>query len=191
MKTVLAALLLVAALSAPAAAALGGVPAADGSRPSKPYFETILKNIAHPKMSASLLYTAQGDFDGGVTDVALIYHKGDPTDTLWPQQLLDLGMPPVSWTLLELGFGGNRQSAFIRPGVAVDVAPTLLGPLKDALHGVGGLAGRFGSLLVAENGSGVKLSVGWKTNLIQNGSVQRFNDLRFPPRYGVGYTFAF
>jgi len=191
MKTVLAALLLAAALAAPAAAALGGVPGPDGVKPSKPYFQTILKNLAHPKMSASLLYTSKGDFDGGVTDVALIYHKGDPTDTLWPQQLLDLGMPPVSWTLLEFGFGGNRQSAFVRPGISVDVAPTLLGPIKDALHGIGGIAGRFGSLLVAENGSGVKASVGWKADLIQNGSVQRFNDLRLPPRYGIGYTFAF
>lgn len=157
----------------------------------KPYFLTILRDYAHPKMSASLLYTSKLDFDGGVTDVALIYHKADPTDTLWPQAFQDLGMPPLSWTLLELGFGGNRQSAFLRGGVAVDVAPSLLSPLKDALHRVGGLAGRFGSLLVAENGTGLKLSIGWKTTVLQNGARVRLDDLRFPPRYGIGYTYQF
>lgn len=191
MTRLLAALALAAAFAMPAAAALGGVPDANGVRAPKPYFQTILKDPAHPKVSASLLYTAQMDFDGGVTDVALVYHKADPTDTLWPQKLLDLGMPPLSWTLLELGFGGNRDTAFARGGLAVDVAPTLLSPLKDGLHRIGGLAGRFGSLLVAENGTGVKLSVGWKTTLLQNGNLQRFNDLRFPPRYGVGYTYQF
>lgn len=191
MKLTLAALLLAVACAAPAFAAIGGVPGPDGTIPPTPYFDTIVRDPKHPKVSASILYTSKADFDGGETSIALVYHKGDPTDTLWPQKLLDLGMPPLSWSLLELGFGGNRDSAFIRPGFAVDVAPTLLGPLKDALHAVGGVAGRFGSLLVAEDGTGVKLSVGWKTNLIQNGGIQRFDDLRLPPRYGIGYTKVF
>lgn len=191
MKHYLLAVALICFGSSRAAARLGGEALPDGQRVSKPYFETILKDPKHPKVSASVLYTSQLEFDGGVTDIALVYHKADRDDTLWPQKLLDLGMPPLSWTLLELGVGGNRQSAFARGGIAVDVAPSLLSPLKDALHSVGGLAGRFGSLLVAENGNGVKMSVGWKTNILQNGAVQRLNDLRFPPRYGLGYTYVF
>lgn len=158
---------------------------------AKPYFETIAKDPAHPKVSASLLYTSKLEFDGGVTDVALVFHRADATDTLWPQKLLDLGAPPLSWTLLELGVGGNRQSAFLRGGLALDVAPTLLGPLRKVLAGVGGTAAAVGKLLVDENGSGVKLSVGWKTDVLHNGAPVRLNDLRFPPRYGVGYTYQF
>lgn len=162
-----------------------------GEAQAKPYFDTIIKDPAHPKMSAQLLYTPQFDFDGGVTNVALVYHKADPTDTLWPRKLLDLGMPPISWTLLEVGLGGNRQTAFVHGGLAVDVAPTLLGPLTNALKAAGGTAAKIGSLIVAPNGSGVKLSVGWKTNVIQNGGLVRLHDLRLPPRYGFGYSYQF
>lgn len=175
-KTLLAALL----LAGPAARA-----AAD------PYFRTILQDPTHPKISASALYTSRGEFDGGVTDVALVYHKASAEDTLWPRQLLELGAPPISWTLVEVGAGGNRQTAYVRGGLAVDVAPTLLGPLTQALERAGGLAAKFGNLIASHDGSGVKLSLGWKTTVVRNGGVPPLNEWSFPPRYGIGYCVAF
>ncbi len=158
---------------------------------ASPYFDTVFRDPAHPKISAALLYTPRFDFDGGVSDVAVIYHKGDPANTVWPKALLDMGIPPVSWSLLELGAGGNRQTGFVHFGTSVNVAPTLLGPLASGLKGLGGKAAVAGNLLVAPNGGGVKLSLGWKANAVEDGAIVRFNRLRFPPRYGVGYTYQF
>ena len=56
---------------------------------ANPYFSTILKDPTHPKLSAQVLYTPSFVFDGGVTDVAIVYHKADPDNTLWPQSFLD------------------------------------------------------------------------------------------------------
>lgn len=173
-------------------AALGGKPLPDGTRPAKPYFETIFRDPSHPKIGAGVLYTPSFEFDGGVTDVALVYHKADPDDTLWPQKLLDLGMPPVSWTLLEVGGGGNRESAFIHGGTSINLAPTVLGPLTAALGRAGGTAAKIGAILIAPDGhAGVRFGVGWKANVIRNGGFERLNQLRFPPRYGVGYVYQF
>lgn len=191
MKHYLLAVALICFGSTSARAILGSKPPEEGPRPSKPYFETIVRDIAHPKVTASTLYTSRFDFDGGETKAALVWHKGDPNDTLWPQQLLDLGMPPLSWALLELGVGGNRESAFGRIGSSVDIAPTILSPLSSALKGAGGTAAVVGNLLVSPNGSGVNISFGWKANVIQNGGVARFNEWRFPPRFGFGYTYQF
>lgn len=162
-----------------------------GQVQAKPYFNTIVKDPTHPKMSAELLYTPKIEFDGGVTDVALVYHKGDPTDTLWPQPLLDIGAPPFSWTLFEMGAGGNRDTGFIHTGASINVAPTLLGPLTEGLKSAGGTYAKIGTLLVAPDGGGVKLGIGWKTNIVRNGGFERFDHLSMPPRYGIGYTYQF
>lgn len=155
------------------------------------YLDTIVQDPTHPKMSASLLYTSKLDFDGGVTDVALVYHKADPKDSLWPQKLIDAGVPALSWTLLESGVGGNRQTAFLDFGPSVDVAPTLLSPLTNALSKAGGTYAKAALLIVSPDGNGVKLGFGWKGNVIQNGGLTRFDDLRFAPRFKVGYNYQF
>lgn len=155
------------------------------------YLEAIVSDPSHPKMSASLQYTSKLDFDGGVTDVALVYHRADPHDSLWPQKWIDAGVPAISWTLLECGAGGNTKTAFGECGASVDLAQTLLSPLSSALKTAGGKYAAFGSLLVSPNGGGVKLGVGWKSNLIENGGFARFDDMRFPPRYKFGYTYLF
>lgn len=155
------------------------------------YFNTIVSDPAHPKISAKLLYTSKFALDGGLSDVALVYHKADPADCLWPKKLLDLGFPPVSWTLLEAGAGGNRETAFTHLGVSVNFAPTLLGPLINALDKIGGKAEALGMLLVSPDGSGLSLGLGWKANVVQNGGVVPFDHLRFPPRYSMGYVYQF
>lgn len=174
MRTIIAALIIAAAVPSHAA-----------------YFDTLISDPSHPKISLQALYTSKLDFDGGVSDVAAVYHKADPSDCLWPKALLNAGFPPISWTLLELGAGGNRQTGFAHAGASINAAPTLLGPLVSGLKSVGGKAAAFGDLLVNPSGGGLKLSVGWKSNVIQNGGVLRFNELRFPPRYGIGYTYQF
>lgn len=174
-----------------ARAALGGVAGPDGVKPSTPYFETILKDPAHPRIGAGVLYTPAFEFDGAVTDVALVFHRANPDDTLWPKQLLDIGFPPISWTLLELGGGGNRESGFVHGGASVNLAPTVLGPLTKALEHAGGRYAAIGRLLEAPNGSGIRFGVGWKANVIRDGGIAPLNTMTLPPRYSVGYLFQF
>jgi len=161
------------------------------SASARPYFDTVFKDPKHPKISASVLYTADGKFDGGMTNVAVVYHKADPDNSLLPRKIRDLGVEPISWTLLELGGGGNQENAFGAGGTSIDVAPALLGPIKKVLERAGGRAAKFAPLLVSSNGSGVKLGISWKADIIKHGRFQRFNDLSFPPRYTVGYTYQF
>ncbi len=73
----------------------------------------------------------------------------------------------------------------------MDVAPTMLGPLVKQLEKIGDKAAAFGKLLVSPDGSGVNIGIGWKANLIRNGGFIPINEIRFPPRYGVGYTYQF
>lgn len=155
-----------------------------------PFVQTILSDPKHPKISATLLYTSKANFDGGVTDVALLYHNGNPSDP-WPTTLTDIGMAPPSFAIFEAGVGGNSQSGFVHGGTSLNVAPTLLGPAVNALKNAGGNYAKFGAILVSPNGGGLKLGLGWKTNVLENGGLVRFDQMRFPPRYGVGYAYVF
>ncbi len=155
------------------------------------YFDTIFQDPAHPKLSAKFLYTPKFAPDGGVTDVAAVYHRADPADSLWPRALLAAGLPPLSWTLLELGAGGNSQSGFLHFGASVNAAPTILGPLTARLRAAGGTYAKAADVLSAPNGTGLALGLGWKADAVANGGLRRFNQMRFPPRFGVGYTYQF
>lgn len=155
------------------------------------YIDTIVSDPFHPKMSLSLMYTSKMESDGGVTDVALAFHKADPKDSLWPQKLIDAGVPALTWTLLECGVGGNRDSAFAECGASIDAAQTMLGPIASALKNAGGYYAVFGNMLVSSDGGGVKIGMGWKSNIIQRGGFEQLDHLRFPPRYKLGYMYQF
>lgn len=155
------------------------------------YLDTIVADPTHPKVSASLLYTPKLEFDGGVSDVALVFHQADPHDSLWPQKWIESGVPALSWTLLECGVGGNTQSAFGECGSSVDVAPTLLSPLTAQLRKAGGRYALAADLIVSPDGNGLKIGWSWKGNFVQGGGITRFDDLRFAPRLKLGYNYKF
>ena len=158
---------------------------------ARPYFDTIFKDPKHPKISVAALFTSRAKFDGAVTNVALVYHKASESNTIIPKKLRDLGVQPISWTLIEAGAGGNSENAFVSGGLSLDLAPALIGPLAKLLARAGGRAEKFSKLIVSPNGTGVKLGMAWKTDFLKDGTFQRLNDLRFPPRYSLGYTFQF
>lgn len=155
------------------------------------YFDSILSDPAHPKISASMLYKSKLSFDGAESDVAVVFHKADVHETIIPQRLLDAGVKPVSWTLLEIGGGGDRVQAFASIGPGVYVAQTLLGPLTEVLRDAGGNYAKAADLIVSPNGSGVRLGIHWKSNVLENGGLVQFNRMRFAPRYVVGYSYQF
>lgn len=155
------------------------------------YLETIFKDPAHPYVSASVLYTPRFDFDGGMTDVAIVYHKADVNDSLWPKSWINAGVPALSWQLIELGIGGDRHTAFGSAGSSVDLAATLLGPLASVLKAQGGTYATASNLLVSPDGSGLKIGYGGKTVFLQNGGLVDFKDLRVVGRWKLGYVYRF
>lgn len=194
-KTMLILALLLPALSAaraqevvPPVAAPVALPTVSGTAVApNPFLRTIVSDPAHPKLSAKLLFTSKFAADGGVTDMALVYHKHDGLEP-WPTVLENAGIVCPSFTVVEAGVGGNANSAFVHAGLSLNVAPTVLGPLTDILKKSGGTAAVIGNLLVAPDGSGLSIGMGWKSNIIDKRALVRFDDLRFPPRYSIGYT---
>ena len=180
MKKLIVAVLLSAVL-APAALA--------GTFEDGPYITGIWHNPAHPLQSVSFMYTSQMAFDGMKTDVMIAGHKADPKDTLWPQKALDLGLPPLSYSLLDLGFGGNSHTAFVTLGPSVEVAHTLLGPLTIAMNKAGGNWATASKIISAPDGSGVRIGLAWKATVLDNSGVPRLDQIRFPPRYTFGYAY--
>lgn len=161
------------------------------SAKAAPYFDNLARDPQHPKVSASALYTPRMQPDGAVSNVALVWHKADPADCLWPAALLNAGFPPISWTLLEVGGGGNTRSGFADFGAGVNVAPTLLGPLTAAMNRAGGNWKAAGSLISNPNGSGLKVGVDWKSSVVSNGGLLRFNQMRLNDRLSFGYAYQF
>lgn len=153
------------------------------------YLQTIVQDPKHPQVGVDALYTLKGASDGGTVSVAVVYHKGDPSDTLIPKPLLDLGVKPVSWSPLELGGGGNRDHAFGTIGVSANFAPTLLGPLAQALDASGKSA--ISRLITSPDGSGLKLGFCWKASAIQDGTLMPLNRWAFAPRLTVGGVWKF
>lgn len=156
-----------------------------------PYFQTVVSNPFHPFTSLTAIFTSKAVFDGALAEVAAVYHKGDKNETLLPQFLLDAGIQPVSWALLELGAGGNKETGFVNAGLGVNLAPSLLGPVTQLLERAGGNYAAFGKYVVSPDGNGVKLSLSWKLNVISEGGFTPLTDYRAPPRYGVGYGWQF
>lgn len=162
-----------------------------GSQAHAAYFDTLFRDPTHPKIAVSSLFTPKFVFDGAESDVALVFHKADPNETIIPQRLLDAGVKPVSWTLLEAGAGGDRHTGFASVGPGIYVAGTLLGPLTALLEYAGGTYATVGKLLVSPDGGGLRLGIHWKANAVENGALVPFNHLRFAPRYVLGYSYQF
>lgn len=191
MKTLIAVLLLAVAGRAAAQQMPGPTTAPTVVPTAGQYIQTIFRDPTHPKLSVSALWTMKLNPDGAVTDAAIVYHVGDKNDTLWPQTLIDHGVPPISYTLMEAGGGGNTHSGFVHFGPSINVAPTVLGPVVALLNKAGGNYATIGGLLVDPDGSGLKIGIGWKGTVIDNGAMVPLNQIRFPPRYTTGYTYKF
>lgn len=144
---------------------------------SAQYFNTIAQNPAHPYMSAGTNLTMKGAFDGVTTQVALIWHKGDPKDSMLPQALLDAGVQPISWSLLDCGAGYGNGAGVLTCGSAVNLAPTLLGPLAKALgHSSSAMAQGLATMINGSPaGTGLALGYTWHAEPIQSGTLLPFD----------------
>ena len=153
------------------------------------YFQPIWTTPSHPLTAVTFMYTSKGMFDGAVADFAVAPHKGDVNDSILPRRWLDAGLQPISWSLLDLGVGGNTQSAFLKVGPSIDLTQNLLGPISALLIKAGGNYATFGKLMTSPTGNGLKLGVAWKVNVWNNGGVPKFDQLSAPIRYCFGANY--
>jgi hypothetical protein len=155
------------------------------------YFDGIWDNPTHPITSLTAFYSPSLSFDGMATSAAIIYHRADIADSILPKSWLAAGVQPVAWSLLDFTAGGDSHSAFISIGPSVNLAQSLLGPVSASMQRAGGNCAMIGKLLVSPDGAGLRLAIDWKGYVLQNGEITRLNQMRFPPRYGIGYTYPF
>ncbi len=147
---------------------------------------------AHAQVSAQLLYAPvrKMAFDGGSVDLAVIYNPGIFASK-WPASWTKAGVPAPACSFLELGGGGDKQSAFLHAGASCNVAPLVVGYAAKALSAAGGAYATFGSLLLAPDGSGLKISGGIKANVVQNGGLENVSAIKGEPVVGLGYIYKF
>jgi hypothetical protein len=143
-----------------------------------PYFRGIWESTytSHPIVTMGTLMTTKGAYDGVTTQVALVWHKGDKYNTIIPQALQDMGVQPMSWTLLNAGAGYGNGTGNMLCGSSVNVGPSLLGPvgqlLKQSNNIVAQTAGNF---LQGTSAGGVALGYVWNANPIKDGALMPFN----------------
>ncbi len=147
---------------------------------------------AHAQVSAQLLYAPARKmvFDGGSADLAVIYNPAI-LSSKWPKAFTSAGVPPPACAFLELGGGGDKQSGFVHVGASCNVAPVLVGYAVKGLTAAGGTYAGIGALILSPDGSGVKLSVGDKADVVANGGVEKLASIKGEVVVGVGYTYKF
>lgn len=152
----------------------------------------VWEDWAHAQVSAQLLYApARGmAFDGGSVDAAVAYNPG-VFASKWPTSWTAKGVPAPACAFLELGGGGDKHSGFVHAGASCNAAPLVVGWAAKGLTAAGGGYATFGTLLLAPDGSGLKISVGVKANVVQDGGVESAKNVKGEAVVGFGYIYKF
>lgn len=159
-----------------------------------PYFQGLWEgdNWKHPIVSQVALTTFKGHYDGVSTDAALVWHHGDPKNTLLPDALVNAGVYPPSWGLVG-GAGYGNGAANVNSGLSVNAAPTLLGflgkPLSQSSNSAAKAVG--GAILGAPQGVSLSLGTVWYANPVVNGTVLPVNHWGSHADWTVGLAYAF
>jgi hypothetical protein len=199
MKKLIVALLVLTAAPASAGNRVIGYSKSEGSR----YFR--LLDPMRPELSAASLFNVKdGEFYGGVTDLAVITH--DTADgTIIPEKLQGL-LPPAAWTPLKVGVGGSLSNrVVIDIGMSYNVGATL----ATSIIKICGLtenptAVTIRDLMVkgldtGKGDLGFELGIGVGGDLVSEGHFQSFKNM-FPgegikdilhssAKYSIGLTF--
>lgn len=123
--------------------------------------------------------------------LSLVYHKADVEYTLIPQSLLDLGIKPISWSALNLGVGGANGSFVVPLGPSINLTPSVLGPLTQALeHSGNPYLNGLGNFIDGPRG-GISFGPIWAAHPMIEGTIQPFNKWRFVPGWFAGGMWKF
>lgn len=186
----------VEAVAAPVADPVPPIVPTAPAAPSKlngAYFRTLASNPAHPYVSLGSNFTTRGEYDGMTSQVALIWHKGDPANTLIPDFALNAGLKPFSWTLAACGAGYGNGTGVLTCGSSINVAPTLFGPLAQVLKATGNPVAKAIATFMAgaPNGSGLALGYTWHMEPVADGALKPFSQWgsHVDAFIGAGYEF--
>ena len=159
------------------------------------YFQEVWanQNYLHPITSTLALETFKGASDGACADVSLIWHHGDPKNTLLPQWLLNAGVQPISWGWVGGGgYSTTNHSATVNSGIMVNLAPSVLGPIATPLSTSSNavLSAIGNAILGVPKGMSVALGPVWYAEPVSNGTLLPVNHWGSHADWGLGLSYA-
>ncbi len=158
------------------------------------YFTTIFQdqNYKNPQISAGATFNSRFQLNGGNSQVALVYHGADIHDTLLPQFLLDAGVQPISWSLLNAGAGVSNGSLSLPFGPSVNLVGTVLGPLLQFAKSSSSKVAQGAASMVQSPSGGITAGPVWTlSHLYANGTVFPVDSWTAPPGWFIGGLWKF
>ena len=181
MKKLLAALLLVASFAH----------AGPSQAPGDPYFKGLWgANLTNPQVSAGAIFSSKGVSVSAFTNLALVYHNADAEHSLIPAEL-QAYIPPETWTLLNVGFGGSGGNYVFGLGSSVNLAGTVQGYASSALLSSSNPKFRAFGSLIAPGASPVSINAGPQlfSTILSNGTILPVNHWHSERGWFVGGTY--
>ncbi len=170
-------LLLLVLLAAPAAAFDG------------PYFKKIYgKDGVNVNASLGAVIDENASVQNAAfTNIALIYHDADPANTIIPENL-QAYIPPESWTLLNLGYGGGLAGL----GASINLAATAQGYLSQGLLASSNSKLQAFGNYIKPGASPFSINVGpeWFSKIVDHSVILPFNQWKGRPGWFVGGSYA-
>ena len=154
------------------------------------YLDSIFQHPTSPQISGGALLNSGMTPTGGATELALVYHSANVSNTLMPQVLLDLGVRPMSWAI-NIGLGGNAGNAMVPLGASVNLVPSALGPVLDLMSASSNLTVQQISRVIASESGGCAFGPTWTAYPVVNGGWKPMNAWRFPPGWFLGASYKF
>lgn len=154
-----------------------------------PYFSEICEH-GHLNANASLgaVLDSRGVVQNGAfTNVALVYHTADANNTIIPAGL-QAYIPPESWTLLSVGYGGGLAGV----GANINLAATAQGYASEALLASGKPSLQVLGAAIKPGASALSINAGpeWFSAVVRGSTVLPFNQWKGEPGWFVGGAYT-
>ncbi len=155
-----------------------------------PYFTGPLSNPANIQISAGGLFNSRIAPVSAFTNVAIAYHQADPSNSLVPLEY-QAWLPPESWGF-ALGAGGANGDYNIGAGLHFNLANYVQAYAAEGLMLLGPIGERLGVAIAPNPNNALSVTAGpeWYVPAIQNGQVEKFNQLRILPGWYVGANYS-
>ncbi len=154
-----------------------------------PYFIGLYgPHLTNVQASLGAVIDGEGDLKSAAfTNVAVVYHEADPNNTLIPESL-QAYVPPESWTLLNVGYGGGIAGL----GSSVNLAATAQGYLSRGLLASSNLKAQVIGAAVKPSTSGLSINAGPQlfATIIRSSVILPFNQWKGIPGWFIGAAYT-
>ncbi len=156
-----------------------------------PYFTVwpTKAEISHPQTSIGAVMDERGVVQNAAfTSVAVVYHPADPATSIIPEVLRPY-IPPESWTLLSVGYGGGLAGA----GSSVNLAATIQGYVSQAFLASGKPGLQTFGTAIKPGASALSINAGpeWFSTVIRGGTMLPFDQWKGTPGWFIGGAYKF